>query len=134
MYTLFYFVLQREIAIMADKCAFCNYNTKKSQKAYRGRRLLSGNAYDWHRNYLANACQIDGISEESVLCKKCRTKLDKIKIEDASLTSPAVDNEMRSDDDGDADENCPVPEPQPNVSVNVQRVGKTHAKCVVCTM
>ena len=54
---------------MADQCAFCKYNTKKSQKAYCGRRQLSGDAYEWHRHYLINACQIDGISEASILCK-----------------------------------------------------------------
>ena len=36
-------------AIMADTCVFCNYNTKISIKAYRGRRMLSGDAYTSER-------------------------------------------------------------------------------------
>ena len=72
---------------MEDKCTFCKYNTKKSKKAYRGRRILSGDAYKWHRLYLINACQIGGVSETSILCAKCRMKLDRIKHEDASALS-----------------------------------------------
>ena len=116
---------------MEEKCTYCKGNTRKSKKAYRGRRMLSGDAYQWHRHYLTNSCQMDGVSETSFLCAKCRMKLDRIKLADASALSSEVDIEMMSDDN----ENCHPDSDtalKTGVTLNVERAGKTHAQCVIC--
>ena len=61
---------------MADKCIRCGFNTKKTCQTYKERRRLIGNTYEWHRNYLRTS-GVEDVQEESVICGKCRTKLNK---------------------------------------------------------
>ena len=73
---------------MADKCIRCGFNTKKTFQTYRERRRLIGNTYEWHRNYLRTS-GVEDVEEESVICGKCRTKLNKER--DIAVTDdPAV--------------------------------------------
>ena len=73
---------------MADKCIRCGFNTKKTCQTYRERRRLIGNTYEWHRNYLRTS-GVEDVEEESVICGKCRTKLNKER--DIAVTDdPAV--------------------------------------------
>ena len=73
---------------MADKCIRCGFNTKKTCQTYRERRRLIGNTFEWHRNYLRTS-GVEDVEEESVICGKCRTKLNKER--DIAVTDdPAV--------------------------------------------
>ena len=51
---------------MADKCALCKSNTKRTQSAFRARRILTGDAYHSHRQYLAHKCQVS-VTEMSII-------------------------------------------------------------------
>ena len=85
--------------------------------------MLSGDAYDWHRHYLSKACQIDDISQTSLLCCKCRSTLERIKHEDESAMSTEVDIGMLTDEDEKSHPENSHPESEPasnsGVTLNV---------------
>ena len=64
---------------MDDKCVKCSYNTKKMMKAYKGRRQLKGDVYEWHRNHLKDLGI--KITEETWMCNKCLVQLWRLKNE-----------------------------------------------------
>ena len=115
---------------MADKCIFCNFNTKKTKTSYSDRRVLSGEAYVWHRSYLASVCKKANVSEMSVLCGKCRRKLSNIKQQGTSARAEAdesmvlEENDEKDDIDTTFKDEC--------VSLKAIQAGKTHAKCIIC--
>ena len=115
---------------MADKCTLCNYNTKKTKSSNRERRVLSGEVYSWQRAYLTNVCKIPNVSESSLLCGKCRTKLLKVKQQGTSAISEADGNILieRSDRDIDMENNLKTE----CVSLTALQAGKIHAKCIIC--
>ena len=115
---------------MADKCIFCNFNTKKTKTSYSDRRMLSGEAYVWHGSYLANVCKKANVFEMSVLCGKCRRKLSKIKQQGTSAGAEADENMVF----GDNDENDDIGKTFKDECVSLKAIeaGKTHAKCIVC--
>ena len=100
---------------MADKCIRCGFNTKKTCQTYRERRRLIGNTYEWHRNYLRTS-GVEDVEEESVICGKCRTKLNKER--DIAVTDdPAVQS---------TDHDSTV------VLEHITKIGQTSSKCVAC--
>ena len=62
---------------MADLCASCGYNTKKTQYAYRNRRYINTNAFEWHREYLVKLHKT--INPRGVLCRTCINRLDRLR-------------------------------------------------------
>ena len=111
---------------MADKCISCNVNTKKTKSSYRERRMLSGEAYIWHRSYLAEVCKIQNVSEASFLCGKCRVKLSKLKQQGTPATTDADENMSIEQNDGEDDttNDC--------VTLSASQAPKTHAYCIIC--
>ena len=87
---------------MADKCTLCNYNTKQ-KSSYKDQRVLRGKVYSWQRVYLTNICKIPNVSETSLLCAKCRTKLLKVKQQVTSAISEADGNILIERSDRDID-------------------------------
>ena len=76
---------------MTDKCISCNVKTKKKKKKKKksSYRMLSEEAYSWHRSYLADAFIIQNVSEVSFQCGKCRVKLSKLKQQGTPATTDA---------------------------------------------
>ena len=69
--------------------------------------MLSGEVYSWQRAYLTNIFKIPNVSETSLLCAKCRTKLLKVKQQGTSAISE-IDGYIlieRSDRDIDMENN-----------------------------
>ena len=93
---------------MADKCIRCGFNTKRTCETYRERQRLIGNTYEWHRNYLRTS-GVDNAEEESVICRKCRTKLNQ-------------ERDIVVSDDFDTTA----------VLENITKIGQTSSKCAVC--
>ena len=87
--------------------------------------MLSGDVYSWQRAYLANVCEIQNVSETSVLCGKCRRTLLKLKQQGISATAEADENmvvEENGREDGKTE----------RVSLTAVQAVKTHARCVIC--
>ncbi len=64
---------------MDDKCAWCGYNTRKNGQAYSARRKLEGPAWKWYRDYLNTFENCSEVTEDSIICNKCRIKLVKVR-------------------------------------------------------
>lgn len=119
------------------KCAYCNYNTRKRKSSYQLRRVLNGPEYEWERHYLCSLSK--PVTEKSVLCNACRTKLYKIKKSFFSQSSTeSEDYSVLDKENVDPNEAPNVPHiatsdcHTPVVSINANVTPTTNASCVIC--
>ena len=108
---------------MSDKCVSCGLSTKRTQRAYKNRRVLSGEKYAWHIKYLQKLGKKVDECSNSVVCRKCLTRLNKNKTENQQ--SEEVNLATTSDKSSQTDSHSAL------VLPSVKRI-TTHASCVVC--
>ena len=94
-----------------DNWVRCRQSLKRSKFSYRNRGQLSGPAYVWLRYALIE--QGFEVSEESIICNKCRCKMNQERVK------PPLQ---------DATQMLNVTVLLPNVS----QAGKSKGACVVC--
>ena len=106
---------------MDDKCTLCKYNTKKNKASYANRRILRGGTHSWHRQYLSETYKIAAVSELSILCGKCFSKLKRHqrKVRENPSIEPMSAINYQS-------------ESQSSVSLKGLTASKTHAECIIC--
>ena len=110
---------------MADKCTWCKYNTKKNKTSYTNRRILRGDTYSWHRQYLSETCNIAHVSECSILCSKCVNKLNTCRQKLMAGKNPSFEPIVKMNMNSQS-------ELQGNVSLRAVTASKTHSQCIIC--